>query len=301
MSTSHAIAIQGLPTGEAFAGQAREILRTVRRSPLAAFGILIVGVAIFIALAAPWLAPYDPLQVDFSRQLLPPSPTNLFGTDENGRDILSRTMYGVGISLQVAVVVLSIALSLGLVLGGAAGYIGGWVDDALMRVTDMFLAFPALVLALVIAAALGPSLTNAMAAVAVVWWPWYARLIRGQILSVKELLYVDSARAVGCGPFRILLRHMLPNCISPVLVMASLDVGFTILTTAGLSFVGLGAQSPSPELGSMIGRGRLYALDHWWVPMFPGLAIFVLILGVNLLGDAVRDIMDPRFRRLARG
>ena len=278
----------------------RRMLRAIYRDRLAMLGILIVLVTLIVAFSASWLAPYDPIEVNFSEKLLPPSPAHLLGTDENGRDILSRCMYGIRISLEVAVVVLSVAVTLGIVLGGLAGFVGGRVDDVLMKVTEIFLAFPALVLALAIAAALRPSLNNAMLAVAIVWWPWYARLVRAQTLSIKQLPYVEAARALGSGEISIFVRHILPNCIAPVLVMASLDVGFTILMTASLSFVGLGAQSPTPELGAMIGRGRIYMLDQWWVPTFPGLVIFIMILGVNLMGDSVRDLLDPRFYRPPR-
>ncbi len=278
----------------------RRTLHALSRDPLAVMGILIMLATLIVAISAQWIAPYDPLKVAFAEKLQPPSSEHLLGTDENGRDILSRSMYGIRISLEVAVVVLSVAVSLGIVLGGLAGFVGGRVDDILMRVTEMFLAFPALVLALAIAAALKPSLNNAMLAVAIVWWPWYARLVRAQTLCIMQLPYVEAARALGSGGIRVFLRHVLPNCIGPVLVMASLDVGFVILTTASLSFVGLGAQSPVPELGAMIGRGRIYMLDQWWVPTFPGLVIFVMILGVNLMGDSIRDLLDPRFYRPTR-
>ncbi len=278
----------------------RRTVHALYRDPLAMLGIVIMLATLLIAISASWLAPYDPLKVAFSDKLLPPSQAHLFGTDENGRDILSRSMYGIRISLEVAAAVLSVAVSLGIVLGGLAGFLGGRVDDILMRITEMFLAFPALVLALAIAAALKPSLTNAMLAVAIVWWPWYARLVRAQTICIMQLPYVEAARALGSGGIRVFLKHILPNCIGPVLVMASLDVGFVILTTASLSFVGLGAQSPTPELGAMIGRGRIYMLDQWWVPTFPGLVIFIMILGVNLMGDSVRDLLDPRFYRPVR-
>ncbi len=278
----------------------RRTVHALYRDPLAMLGIVIMLATLVVALSASWLAPYDPLKVAFSEKLLPPSQAHLFGTDENGRDILSRSMYGIRISLEVAAAVLSVAVSLGIVLGGLAGFLGGRVDDILMRITEMFLAFPALVLALAIAAALKPSLNNAMLAVAIVWWPWYARLVRAQTICIMQLPYVEAARALGSGGIRVFLKHILPNCIGPVLVMASLDVGFVILTTASLSFVGLGAQSPTPELGAMIGRGRIYMLDQWWVPTFPGLVIFIMILGVNLIGDSMRDLLDPRFYRPAR-
>lgn len=267
-----------------------------RRSPLAAAGMAIVLLSLLLAILAPYLAPYDPLSIDLPHKLLPPSSMHLFGTDDMGRDILSRCLYGMRISLLAAFTVLSLACSIGIILGGTAGYAGGKLDNILMRLTDMFLAFPALVLALAIAAALGASLTNAMLAVTAAWWPWYARLVRGQVLALKNNLYVETARVSGASDMRILIRHILPNCVSPILVMLTMDLGFVILMTASLSFLGLGAKPPTPELGAMISSGRFYFRESWWAPTFPGLTIFIMALGVNLLGDAWRDILDPRLR-----
>ena len=255
-----------------------------------------LGVTVMLAIAGPGVMRNDPLAVDLDASFWPPSARFWLGSDELGRDLLTRCVYGVRLSLVAAIVVTNTAVGAGLIIGGVAGYVGGRVDNVLMRITDMFLAFPALVLALAIAAALGPSLNNAVLAVAVVWWPWYARLIRGQVLGVKATAYIEASFATGATPSRIILRHMLPNCIAPVLVMASIDLGNVILATAGLSFIGLGAKPPTPELGAMISQGRRYLLDYWWIPTTPGLVILFMALGMNLMGDALRDLLDPQLR-----
>jgi peptide/nickel transport system permease protein len=269
-------------------------LRNFRRNPLAIAGFLLLAAVVFLAVFAPWVAPYDPLEVRLEDKLSPPSRTYLLGTDDMGRDLLSRCIYGFRISLRSAAIVILMACVIGTTLGGVAGYLGGKVDNILMRMTDMFLAFPGYILALAIAGALGPSLMNAVVSVALVWWPWYARLIRGQVLSVKQNLYIDAAQSIGAGHFRIAVRHILPNTITPLLVLATMDVGIVILVLANLSFLGLGAQPPEPELGYMIARGRLYFMNQWWVATVPGLAIFIMALGTNLMGDAWRDILDPK-------
>lgn len=272
----------------------RSMYLALRRNPLAIVGLTLIFIVLSLAILAPWVAPHDPLEVDLKNKLLPPGGEYLLGTDDMGRDLLSRCIFGFRISLRSAATVLSLACSIGIVLGATAGYVGGRVDNLIMRFTDMFLAFPGYILALAIAGALGPSLVNATISVAAVWWPWYARLIRGQVLSAKQNLYIDAAKAMGAGDLRILFRHILPNCITPILVLLTMDVGITILVMANLSFLGLGAQPPEPELGYMIARGRLYFMSQWWVATVPGAAIFLMALGTNLLGDAWRDILDPR-------
>ncbi|MGQ9584268.1 MAG: ABC transporter permease [Anaerolineae bacterium] len=272
----------------------RTVLNNIRRNPLALAGITIFLIVVLLALFAPWVAPYDPLEVNMKRKLLPPGGENLLGTDELGRDLLSRCIYGYRISLRAAVNVLSLASLVGIALGSTAGYLGGRIDNLIMRFTDMVLAFPGLLLALAIAGALGPSITNATISLAAVWWPWYARLIRGQLLSAKENLYVDAAIALGAKPLRILVRHLLPNCFTPILVLLTMDVGVVVVMMASLSFLGLGARPPEPELGYMIARGRLYFMNQPWVAAVPGAAIFLLALSSNLMGDAWRDILDPR-------
>jgi peptide/nickel transport system permease protein len=269
-------------------------------NPSAMIGIVILFITIFIAIFGPLFAPFDPLAVDLQNRFLPPSATHLFGTDDMGRDIFSRSLHGIRISLVVSVAVLSFAVVFGIIFGATSGYLGGIVDNIFMRITDIFLAFPPFILAMAVAASLGPSLFNTMLAVMVVWWPWYARLVRGSFLSLKNNLYVEAARSIGTTNFSIIFRHILPNCIAPVLVMASLDLGYAILVTSSLSFIGLGARPPTPELGAMISQGRTYIIDYWWVPTFPGIVIFMMVLGVNLLGDTIRDFMDPSLRRLIK-
>jgi peptide/nickel transport system permease protein len=266
------------------------------RSPIAVAGFALCLATLILALFGPSVAPADPLNVDLGRQFVAPSAQAWFGTDELGRDLLSRCLSGMGLSLEGALTVTSMAVIVGLLVGGVAGYVGGSTDNFLMRITDMFLAFPALILALAIAAALGPSLNHAVMSVAVVWWPWYARLVRGQVLSLRSMAYVEAAQSVGVRPVRILIRHILPNCIAPVIVMASMDMGAVILTTAGLNFIGMGAKPPTPELGAMVSQGRLYLLDSWWVATLPGLVILFMVLGFNLFGDALRDVLDPQLR-----
>jgi len=275
----------------------RRSLRGICKSRLALFGLLITGLLIFVAILAPLIAPYSPTKMSLRERLSPPSASHLFGTDDAGRDILSRVIYGSRITLRICIIVVGLTLGIGTLLGILSGYIGGWVDELIMRLNDVFLAFPALILAMAIAAALGPSLENAIIAMVVIWWPRYARVSRGQVLAIREIDYVTAARALGASSSRIMIRHILPNCISPIVVQATLDLGEVVLTAATLSFIGFGAQPPVPEWGAMISVGRNFIRDYWWYPTFPGLAILVTVMGFNLLGDAVRDILDPRLRR----
>jgi peptide/nickel transport system permease protein len=268
--------------------------RALLRSPLALCGAVLVAILLFLAIFAPLLTPYNPTAMDLGHRLLAPSLAHPFGTDDGGRDILSRVLYGARLSLGAAATVIAVASLVGCVVGAVSGYVGGMVDEVLMRVTDMFLAFPALVLAMAIAAALGPSLINAMVAVAAVWWPWYARLMRGQILANKNREFVTAARATGVGNVQIVVRHLVPNCLTPIVVQATLDSGYAILTTASLSFIGVGAQPPAPEWGSMVNVGHTYFLNQWWFSTFPGMAIFVAVMAFNLIGDGLRDVLDPR-------
>lgn len=265
-----------------------------KRKPVLIFPLIIVLTLIILSLFGEKLAPYDPLAINISDKLRAPQLAHLMGTDEMGRDVLSRIMAGTRYSTETVLVIMSSCLLIGILVGTFAGYFGGRVDEALMRITDIFLAFPPLILALAIVAALGPGLTNAMLAISFVWWPWYARMVRGQVLQIKEQQFVVAAQSIGARDTRIMFRHILPNCLMPIIVQASMDMGSALVTTAGLSFIGLGAQAPTPEWGAMVGIGRRYLLTAWWLSTFPGLAIFVTILGLNLLSDALQDILWSR-------
>lgn len=263
---------------------------------------VIAGLAILLcfgaaAILAPWLSPADPLAQNVSAGLRPPSAEYLFGTDKLGRDILSRMLYGARISLIVGVAVVALAGGVGTLLGLVAGYLGGWIDEAIMRLTDIFFAFPALILAMAIAGSLGPSLRNALIAISVVSWPVYARLIRGQVLALKQREFIQAARALGTPEWRIVLLHLLPNTLAPLLVQTSFDMGAAITAVAGLSFIGFGAQPPTPEWGVMISEGRNYITTQWWLTTIPALAILLIVGGFNLLGDGLRDALDPRSGR----
>lgn len=271
--------------------------RAFSRDRLALVGAVIVVGIVLLALFAPLLAP-APGDAGTATHpvdgLLAPSVHHPFGTDEVGRDLLSRVLFGARTSLRIALEVLTIAIAIGMPLGMLAGYAGGLVDDVIMRITDVFLAFPALLLALALASVLTPSVGNVAIAIAVTWWPWYTRLIRAQAATVATSGYVASARALGLSHRRILLRHVLPNAAAPVLVQASLDFGGVILTAAALSYLGLGAQDPTPEWGLMVNQGQALFATNWWVVTFPGLAIVVTALGFNLVGDGLRTLIDPR-------
>jgi len=281
---------------ETLATPARSRRPAWRRSPLTVAGLVLIAILALIALSAPLIAPADPLKQVLSTRLEPPSAANWLGTDQLGRDVLSRMIYGSRISLLIGIVVVGLAASVGTFVGLVAGYVGGWVDEALMRLTDVFFAFPALILAMAISGALGPSLTNAMIAIAVVSWPVYARLVRAQVLSLREREYVEAARSLGSPAERIIWGHILPNTLAPLLVQASFDMGGAILSAAGLSFIGFGTQPPTAEWGVMISEGRNYIATHSWLSLFPGLAILLTVAAFNLIGDGLRDALDPRLR-----
>jgi peptide/nickel transport system permease protein len=268
---------------------------SLTRNPLALLGLGILVVLIAVSALAPWIAPHDPLAQELTNRLQPPgSPDHLFGTDELGRDILSRIIHGASITLYIVTLVAVTAPVVGLVIGTLAGYVGGWTDTVLMRLTDIFLAFPRLVLALAFVAALGPGIENAVLAIAITSWPPYARLARAETLTVRHQDYISAIRLQGASATRIIAGHVMPLCLSSVIVRVTLDMAGIILTAAGLGFLGLGAQPPIPEWGAMISSGRKFLLDQWWVATMPGLAIFIVSLGFNLLGDGLRDILDPR-------
>jgi peptide/nickel transport system permease protein len=264
----------------------------------AAFIILIL--LVLLAILAPWVIPFpDHIFTgnDPANSLRPPSSINLFGTDELGRDIFSRVIYGTRISLQAAIVTVFFAVIIGSTLGAIAGSKGGWIDEIIMRITDIFLSFPPLLLSITIAALMGPSLMNAKIAIVIAWWPWYTRLVRGQAISIKEKQFSKAAETIGTSQATIIFKHIVPNCISPVIIQASMDMGAVILSLAGLSFLGLGAQPPTPEWGLMINTSRNYFMTAPWYSLFPGIAIFITVLSFNLLGDGIREILDPKTRK----
>jgi peptide/nickel transport system permease protein len=261
---------------------------------LALLGLIIVGVLVAVAVFAPLVATSSPIFPDLQHRLLPPGADYWFGTDELGRDIYSRIVYGARLTLYVVVLVAIIAAPVGLLVGTSAGYFGGWVDRVLMRLTDIFLAFPRLILALAFVAALGPGIENAVFAIAITSWPPYARIARAETLSIRRTDYIAAIRLQGASSGRIIWGHVVPLCTSSIIVRVTLDMAGIILTAAGLGFLGLGAQPPLPEWGAMISSGRKFLLDQWWLATIPGIAIFVVSLGFNLLGDGLRDVLDPK-------
>jgi len=280
--------------------KARPFWKRAFRNVGAVLGIALLALVTLVGIFAPQISPYDPLAIDMSQKFQPPSRQHLFGTDELGRDMFSRVVMGTRISFQVAGEVLLIAGTIGIFLGIVAGYRGGIVDEIIMRAADIFLAFPSFLLAMAIVAALGASIQNAILAIAIAWWPRYARLLRGQVLAVKNMPFVDAARSIGAGDFRVMLRHVLPNCLAPLVVQFTTDAGAAILNTSALSFVQLGARPPMPEWGLMISQGRNFIVNYWWIPTFPGLAIALAVGGFMFLGDGLRDLWDPQLRGRGR-
>ncbi|MFY0620859.1 MAG: ABC transporter permease [Pelagimonas sp.] len=268
---------------------------SLRSNSMAMFGLGILVVLVLAAALAPLLAPHDPFAQDLANRLQPlGSEGHILGTDSLGRDILSRLIYGARITLYIVALVALIAPVAGLLVGTVAGYTGGWVDIVMMRITDIFLAFPRLVLALAFVAALGAGIENAVLAISLTAWPPYARMARAETLTIRSSDYINAVRLQGAGPIRIITKHIWPLCISSLIVRVTLDMAGIILAAAGLGFLGLGAQPPSPEWGAMISEGRRFILDHWWVATVPGLAIFTVSLAFNLLGDGLRDVLDPK-------
>jgi len=275
-------------------GRAYMTWRRFSANRLALLGLAIIIALLFVAAFADLLAPYSPYQGDLRAGLRPPDAEHWLGTDEQGRDILSRLLYGSRLTLYVIVLVAILAAPVGLIVGTVAGYAGGWIDTILTRITDIFLAFPKLVLALAFVAALGPGIENAVIAIAITSWPPYARIARAETLTVRNSDYIAAVRLMGASPLRIVVRHIMPLCLSSLIVRVTLDMAGIILTAAGLGFLGLGAQPPLPEWGAMIASGRRFILDQWWVAAMPGIAILVVSLGFNLLGDGLRDALDPK-------
>lgn len=271
--------------------------RTIRQQPLAVIGLFLVAAFVVCAIFAPWLSPHDPAQLNLSGRLLPPGHQHWFGTDELGRDILSRTIYGARISMTVAVSVVSLSLGLGLVAGVASGFYGGWTDTVLnVYVNNAFLALPGILLAIAFVAFLGPGLLNLILALSISGWVGYARLVRAQVMAVKEREFVEAARALGASNLRIVCRHILPNIVQPVLVQAAIGMAGAVLAEATLSFLGLGIPPPAPSWGSMLNDGRSHLFDAPHLTVFPAIAVMLAVLSFNFIGDALRDLLDPRLR-----
>jgi len=280
---------------QAILGNTYRSLRAIVSNPTALIGLLIVVALVLMAIVAPWLSMgQSPLSQDLAGRLAPPSSEHWFGTDELGRDILARTLYGARATLVIVLLVSVVVVPVGLAVGTVAGYLGGWIDMVLMRITDIFLAFPRLILALAFAAALGPGIENAVIAISLTSWPPYARIARSETMAIARSDFIQATVLQGASTWRVLFRHIVPLCVSSVIVRLTLDMAGIILTAAGLGFLGLGAQPPTPEWGAMVASGRDVVLDQWWVATIPGLAIFVVSLGFNLLGDGLRDVFDPK-------
>lgn len=277
-------------------GRRRQLARRLLRSPPFVAGALLVLAMVFAAIAAPALTPYEPVKMSPADRLQAPSAEHPFGTDQLGRDVLSRVLHGGRLSLPMGIAPIAVAAVVGLILGLIAGYFGGWLDLLIMRVVDVWIAFPPILLALAIVTILGTGLTNIMIALGISWIPYYARMVRGSVLEAKQRVYVDAARALGGLDFRIIVRHVVPNVMTPVMVMSSMGVANAILAGAALSFLGLGAQAPAPEWGTSLADARQFIRLGWWVGLFPGLAIAVTVLGANLLGDGLRDALDPKLK-----
>lgn len=274
----------------------REIGWRLRQNRLALAGLVLILIFMLMAVCAPLIAPYDPYRIDENAVLSPPSVEHPLGTDSFGRDVLSRMVYGARISFKVGLISVGIALTAGVVIGAVAGYYGRWVDTALSRVIDILFSFPDILLALVIMAVLGASLTNVMIAIGIVYTPIFARITRGTVLEIKESLFIDAARVLGAGRLTILRRHILPNAMAPIIVQTTLSLAFAILAEAALSFIGLGVEPDTPSWGIMLNEGKDWMEAAWWIAVFPGLAITLAVLGFNVLGDGLRDALDPRLK-----
>jgi peptide/nickel transport system permease protein len=276
----------------------REVLRLLRHNRLAMAGVVIIALLVFFTLFGPALSRYDPVAIDMSARLQPPSLEHLFGTDDFGRDVLSRVLSGAAVSLKVGLIAVGISLTVGTAAGAISGYYGGLLDEGIMRLMDVLFAFPAILLAIAILAALGPGVSNAMIAIGIVYTPIFARITRGSVLTVREEVYIEAARASGCRDRRIMSRHILPNVTAPIIVETTLSLAFAILAEAALSFLGLGTQPPDPSWGRMLSESRGYILDAPWLGIFPGLAIMFTVMGFNFLGDGLRDALDPRLKQV---
>ena len=274
----------------------RDLWTMLRRSKLALIGLAIITVLVVLAIIGPAIAPYDPNDLDVRQRSLPPSIAHPFGTDDRGRDVLSRVLYGARVSLQVAVIAVGISTTLGVLLGAVSGYFGGWADEVIMRFSDILFAFPAILLAIAIMGVLGPSVTNAMIAIGIVYTPIFARITRASVLVIRSEVFVEAAQATGASAPRIVARHVMPNVVAPIIVETTLSLAFAILAEAALSFLGLGTPPPAPSWGRMLSEGRNYIQDAPWMGLFPGLAIVLSVIGFNFLGDGLRDALDPRLK-----
>ena len=287
------------PAAESF-GSTRQMITVFRRDWMATVGLVVVLLFFLMALFAPALAPYPEEgagKPNAQALTQAPSAEHIMGTDQLGRDVLSRIMMGSRPTLLVPFIVVALAILVGAPLGAIAGFRGGWVDTVIMRITDLFLSFPSLLLAIAITAALGRGLTNAALALVISWWPWYTRLVRGIAVSIRQSDFIEAARSIGLTRMQIIRKHILPNSITPIVVQATIDLGIVIIAMGGLAFLGLGTQPPKPDWGLMIAEGRSVLLTAWWVATFPGLAIFIVVFSFNLIGDGLRDVFDPRTRR----
>ncbi|MBC3952263.1 MULTISPECIES: ABC transporter permease [Pseudomonas] len=278
----------------ALTGSAARMMRFLLRNPMTLAGLTVISVLMIVALFAPWIASHDPLQQDLTRALQAPGAAHWFGTDEYGRDVFSRLVHGSRITLYIVLLVTVIVGPIGLLIGTVSGYFGGWVDSLFMRITDIFISFPSLVLALAFIAALGPGLEHAVIAIALTAWPPIARLARAETLSLRNADFVVAVKLQGGSPLRIIGRHIIPMCLSSVIIRLTMNMASIILTAAALGFLGLGAQAPLPEWGAMISSGRRYMLESWWLVAAPGATIMLVSLAFNLLGDGLRDVLDPR-------
>ena len=275
----------------------QDIKRLMSRNFLFGLGVAIMLFWLAVAVLAPWVTPYDPLAQDFAIRNSAPTWQHVCGTDSFGRDIFSRILSGSRISILMGLTIVAVSLVVGALYGGIAGYVGGVADEVMMRLSELVLSFPPLILAMIIAAALGPNLFNSVLAMAVIWWPNYARLMRSLVIGIKENEHVEAARALGASSIRVLMREIFPNCLGSMLVMATLDIGNAILVFSGLSFLGLGAPPPTPEWGLMVSDGATN-FYYWWMGVFPGLAIFSVAIGANFIGDGLRDFLDPKLRKM---
>jgi peptide/nickel transport system permease protein len=274
----------------------RELWRVIRRSKLALIGLVIIVSLVVLAIIGPTIAPYDPNDLNVRQRTQAPSLSHPFGTDDRGRDVLSRVLYGARVSLKVGFIAVGISATVGVLLGAVSGYFRGWLDELIMRLTDIMFAFPGILLAIAIMAVLGPSVTNAMIALGIVYTPIFARITRAAVLAVRSEVFVEAARASGAGSSRIIARHIMPNVLAPIIVETTLSLAFAILAEAALSFLGLGTPPPAPSWGRMLSEGREFIRDAPWMGLFPGLAIVITVMGFNFLGDGLRDALDPRLK-----